>query len=356
MTAGVKKGAAQASRLGKALGAMVTGTLVLALETHGALAADTYGAKAPSSAIVNTEVVRSAATQAAGLLSDRISQVVGGGAMFLGENGSAGTGLSAGDAGHPAGFWLSTSNHWLRDSQNGASFNGNIGDVVGGFDYQRPDGLMLGLAFGYENLNVDTTFNNGVLKDGGYGLSPYAGYRFNDIWSADLQLSHVWVNYDESHAGVSGSNSGSRWSFSGNVNANQELPENWLVGSSLGLFYVKEFQTAYIESNGNPVAAATPYTGEIRWKEMLGYRLTVGGVELVPNVSVRLEYDPLQTREAIIDANGDHAATSNFGATFGAGLRGRLNEDTTLTLEGTSEQFRPYMNDYGVSLTLRIER
>jgi|GEM_PF-7022591 len=347
----------------KSLGMLVVAVLVLGVWNRRAEAACTYGACAPSNATVSNVVVRSAASQASGLLSDRISQVVGGGTLFnvspaspsTSQDSGADVGHAAGDNAQTSGVWASGSNHWIRDTESGTSFSGTISDAIGGYDTKINDGLLLGFALGYEHLGVNTNFNHGTLTGQGFALSPYVGYQFNDVWSVNAQMSHVWAYYDEKHSGVSGSNTGDRWSFSGDLNANKALSQNWLVGGSLGLFYVKEFQAAYTETNNNPVDATAPYTGEVRLKGTLGYRLVVGGMEVVPNVSARLEYDPIHSKAPVIDQYGSHATTSDFGATFGGGVRGRLGDSTTLTLEGTTEQFRPYMDDYGVNLTLRIQ-
>ena len=379
----------------KLLAMATLGLLSFALFGPSAQAACTYGACAPSNANIGSTVVRSASSQAAGLLSDRISQVVGGGTLFNispsvptpsvptpsvptpGTPGpsdkvgpqtsleptdgdatpvnSAGIGSAAGDMPKNLGLWASGTNHWVHDTQAGTAFSGGIYDAIGGVDYKLDDKLLMGVGLGYEHVAVTTSFNRGHLTGNGFGLSPYLGYEINDIYSADLQLSHVWVGYSENHAGITGSNSGSRWSASSNLNANKVLGQNWLVGSSLGLFYVREFQDAFRESNGNPVGSSAPFTGEVRLKGTLGYRLQYGDMELVPNVSARLEYDPLQSGAPIIDANGTEASHDKLGATFGAGVRGRLGEGTTLSLDGTTSQFRSYMTDYGLSLTLRIQ-
>jgi len=379
-------------------GVAMLALLASAMFSQSAQAACTYGACAPSNANIGSTVVRSASSQAAGLLSDRISQVVGGGTLFNvspstpapsvpmpsvptpsapssgdkvgpqtnleptdGANvadatvaNSAGIGSSAGDMPQNLGIWASGTNHWVHDTQAGTAFSGGIYDVIGGADYKL-DKLLLGVGAGYEHVAVGTSFNHGHLTGNGFGLSPYLGYEINDIVSADMQLSHVWVGYSENHAGITGSNSGSRWSVSSNLNANSVMGQNWLVGSSLGLFYVREFQDAFRESNGNQVGSTAPFTGEVRLKGTVGYRLQYGDIELVPNISARLEYDPLQSGAPIIDSNGTEAAHDKLGATFGAGLRGRLGEGTTLSLDGTTSQFRSYMTDYGLSLTLRIQ-
>lgn len=331
-----------------------------------AQAACTYGACAPSNATIAQQVVTSASSQAAGLLADRISQVVGGGSLFTptapspgGFSGSTrneegGLGKAAGDGSKPYGVWASVSNHWIRDTQSGTNFSGTISNLVGGLDYERDNGLLLGAAVGYEHLDINTGFNSGKLTSNGFGLSPYIGYRLNKVWSVDSQLSHVWARYNESRPNVTGNNNGDRWAVSGNLNANTEVGNGFLVGGSLGLFYVREFQSAYTESNGNRVEGTAPYTGEARLKGTLGYRVNAGDLVMIPNVFTRLEYDPIHSKAAVIDASGNHATTSDFGATFGLGLRGLYGDYTTITLEGTTEQFRPYQDDYGLNLTVRF--
>lgn len=322
-------------------------------------AACTYGSCAPSGTIINNVVTLNSSTLLANILSDHISQIVGGVAgLDSGTSKSVfalgqGDGKAAGSSPTPWGVWGSIANNWIQDTQMGASFKGGVFDGMGGADYSFANGALLGLSAGYEHIGLHTGFNNGGLHSDGFALAPYAALRLTPILSIDGEFGHTWVDYHEGHGGISGSYNGDRWFGTTNLNAKTAV-DNWQLGSSLGLFYVSESQSAYTESNANPVANSTPYVGEVQLKGSLGYDFNMQWGRLTPYVSARLEFDPLQSSAAVINAQNQTVSQSNFGVTFGSGVNMAIGDRVTVDVTGTTSQFRRYFSDYGLTGTVRV--
>jgi Autotransporter beta-domain len=337
-------------------------------QSQSAMAACTYGACAPSNIIVANQVTQYATTQTAGLITDQINQAVGalsGVGAFITPNDL----MSYADSRAPGPFFKAapgavappprTWNVWaagaglsVHDSQQGANYDGSISSGVGGFDYRWNGRVLAGLATGYEGVGLNTGFNTGNLKSNGYVLAPYMAYLFTPSWSVDAQLGHGWLNYNESHPGVTGSFNANRWW--GQVNLNdRQVYGNWHLGASLGYIYVSENQNAYSESNGNPVAGQTLFLGQIRLKGLAGYEFLTPWGALMPYGSARLEFDVQKSALPIVNSLAQTTTNGNFGTTFGLGILARVGPATTMSVEGTTTQFRTDFQSYGIKGILR---
>jgi hypothetical protein len=330
----------------------------------------TYGSCAPSGTIINQIVTQDASDTTTNILSDRISQATGGGISSLDKGtsssvfalGQGGTGKAAGSPYvpyNPWGIWAGVANTWVTDGQSGANFHGRLFDGMGGADYCfaadcSTHGAMLGLAVGYEHIDLTTEFNNGSLHSNGYALAPYAAYKFSPVYGVSGQIGHTWVNYKEDHGGINGSYDGDRWFGTVDVTAKNNF-NAWQLASDFGLFYLNEAQQAFVETNGNHVLSSTPYVGEIRFKNTLGYEFTTGWGHVTPFASARLEVDPLQSSAPVVNSQGQTLTLTNYGATFGAGTNIAIGDAVTVNLEGDTIAFRRDLNAYGFNATVRIK-
>lgn len=231
--------------------------------------------------------------------------------------------------------------------------HGPIFSTLVGLDYSWQPWLLTGIAGGYERVDIYTGFNNGNQASNGVIFASYAAIRLSPSFSLDGQIGHAWIGYNGSHGGVSSAFTGDRWFGSANVKAKTTI-DAWQLVGSVGYFYVAETQGSYTESNGNVVPSSMPYLGQVRVKGEVGYRFETQFGALTPFASARLEFDTQHGEAPVINSAGQRAAVSEFGTTFGAGLKADLGDYTSLILEGKTTQFRQYFEAYGVNASLRI--
>ena len=183
------------------------------------------------------------------------------GLSFIGS--SAVTGLAAGDGFAGLGYWASFNySDFSADIpinsviQPVASYDADQKTAFIGIDTLLMDTLVIGLALGYENTDIDTAYNGGNNETDGYTIAPYAAYLINDIFSADVVFGYTNLSTDTdridnvSGGTILGDFDAERWFIATNINATVGY-ENWLLGGRLGYLYVTEDQDSYLETGPN---------------------------------------------------------------------------------------------------------
>ncbi len=317
---------------------------------------------APQSAVV-AQVVAEGTKQTAGLISTRISSAVSNatGAISVSPVRTSSlsgepTGKAAGDAARRGGVWLNGSNNWLSGDHANANFSGTLQTAVTGADYLVRDDILLGASLGYEHGDVSLKYSGGKFEANNFAFAPYAAYIINDVLSVDVSGGHAWVNYDISRANgtVSGETSGSRWFAATNLNANWRV-DAWQLGASAGYIYTKEHTDDYTESDGTNAQGLKFRLGQASSKFRVGYLIPTDWGTVNPFGSVRLEYDANKTAASAIDAAGSKAYDDRFGTTFSLGTNVLVGDNNTVTIEGSTTQFRDDLKNYSLVGTYRFK-
>lgn len=317
--------------------------------------AETYGPNGSGNTITNDKIVTESTDLTNTNITERIDSTLGGAGVVTANRPTLdlGGGKAAGSEPRNFGIWAKVANTWVRSSQPGAEFNGPVTALTAGLDYKWENSFLLGVAGTYERVSISTLFNNGTQNSNGGVVTAYAGYRLNANFSVDGEFGHGWIGYSGLHNGVTSSFSGDRWFGAANIKASTAI-DAWRLSGALGYFHVAENQTAFTESNGNAVGSSMPYLGQLRLKGQAGYKFETEFGSLTPFASARLEYDTSYSTPAVINAQGQRAARSDFGTTFGVGVSADLGDYTSLVVEGRATAFRQYFEAYGVSASLRI--
>lgn len=347
--------------------------------TGKAVAGDTYGANSPSTIVVAPQVTKAAAQQSTGLISERIAHAIanatGGRSTPLpgaprpqpnspqnappqdssAEQDDRKAGLSAGNEPTRLAVWANASNTWLKGDLVGADFDGTIVDSLVGIDYFVTDRLLIGVVGGYEMARMTSSFNSGTLKSGGFAIAPYAAYLINDTYYLDATVGIASVDYTTSRDNglVTGETTGHRWFASLNANGAFPLGGNWTLVDTVGFLYVSEDQGAYVESDGSTVDGIKVRLGQMRNTVNLGYRWPVEFGHVTPYGTVRVEYDVIKEPTSVIDSAGTVAYGTRFGATFGLGVNVGVGDNTILSLEASTAQFRENIEMYTVIANIR---
>lgn len=318
---------------------------------------------------VSSKVAQEATKQTTGLISTRISQAVSNvtGSIRTGAPVGPstpqtsqiavpeGAGKAAGDADKRLALWANIDGSWLSGQQRGADFSGTLQTAVGGFDYLVQDNLLMGAALGYEHGLFSLKYNAGHLKANNIALSPYVAYIINPNWSVEGTAGHSWVNYDLDQTGgaVTGNTSGHRWFGSGKVSGNFTV-DAWQLGTSLGYAYLREETDAYTMSNGTQNRGLSYRLGQVQNGYRVGYGFDMDWGRIVPYAAARLEFDVNKTPAAAIDTGGTKAYDGRFGTTFTLGTTLEVGDDQTVSLEGSTTQFRDNLNAYTVGASYRL--
>lgn len=336
------------------------------------LAGDTYGANSSSSVVVAPVVSKEGAQQSTGLISERIAHAIANATSSGGthispvpggvnpqtsssESGNGEAGMAAGDAPKRWAMWANASNTWLSGDLPGADFKGTIIDSLIGMDYFVTDNLLIGMVAGYESAKMTSSFNGGKLHSAGFALAPYGAYMINDTFYVDGTIGVTSVNYRTSRddGQINGKTSGLRWFTALNLNASMSLGGYWRLVDTIGFMYVSEDQDAYTETDGSSVDAIKVRLGQFRNTVNLGYRIPMEFGHITPYGLIRLEYDAIKEPTSVIDSAGTVAYGSQFGATFGLGVNVGVGDNTVLSLEGSTAQFRDNIEMYTLVANIR---
>ena len=182
---------------------------------------------------------------------------------------------SAGDRfAHPPRVWESITSSDFEDDFAATAFDADSWSTTFGADFSPWDNWVFGVADGYENTDIDTTFNFGSAHVTTYSVVAYIGVLISDKVGVDSDLSfdlsagYSRVDIDQFRALVAGgaritsSTNSERFFFSGNVNAGQGYGALYLSGT-VGLLVARDEVDGFTESNGTVIAANRSGFGQI---------------------------------------------------------------------------------------------
>ncbi len=260
------------------------------------------------------------------------------------------TGMAAGgDFAFPYGFWGSFSRTDSEDDFSSTAFDSERYNFIVGADFSPREGLIMGLALGYETQEVDTYFNGGVQDVDGYTVVPYLALRLGENHSLDMSFGYSSIDTDQFRlalvgglpvgARVTSSVDSERYFFSGNFTTNQTYG-NWNLSGLVGGLWAKDVQEAFSEDDGTTIAGSNFKVGQWRIGGEAAY--AIGAFE--PYGRATFQYD--FTRTKVTFAPGVAApkfdrtdVLAGFGVRYFAdnGMSGSLEYSTVLGRENYSE-------------------
>lgn len=294
-----------------------------------------------STQVTAVETLKVAANQTAGLIAQRIGS-------FTGANPRTATGplkggLSGGSSELGLGVWANVGYSSIDFDKAGSEFDGDIWTGMGGLDYKFTEQFIAGMAFGYENIDLETTFNRGTLKADGWTFAPYALYRFTKTYSVDASVGYSMVDYDLTrrdplvNTSITGKTDGNRYFGAVNLNGNW-AEDQWRFGAKLGNLYVTETKDRFTESNGVVTGEQTTKVGQASLGGKVGYNL--GMVEPYVSGAGRIYY-------------GDADDKSDFLA--GVGSLFYLGEMAIGGIEATTPLAADDLKQWTVTGTIRFD-
>jgi hypothetical protein len=271
------------------------------------------------------------------------------------------SGINAGDGIINVGAWASGGYTDYEDDFVSTALDGDTTIGLIGIDIAPTEYLLLGVAVGYENSDVVTTFNFGAIESDGYTVAPYFGLIFNDHFSIDGSFGYSEIDSDQTRVGVSlvpggvvfsSSPSSERYFATVNLNAITTVG-NWFLGGRGGFFYAKNDQDAFIESSSSPLVADINNAGfetEIKqWN--IGGEIGYGIGNFEP--FARGSYERLFDSTEIIVLSGPQPSNDEDSYLVGGGVRYFGTDGLSASLEWDRRLGRDNFDEDRFSLVIR---
>jgi outer membrane autotransporter protein len=252
------------------------------------------------------------------------------------------TGLSAGDRNVGLNIWINGGYVDSDDSQIVAPWDSKLYTFMVGGDKSLTDAVSLGLALTYENLDMETIFNNGDLDSTGLTLSPYLAMQFSDIITGDIIVGYSRLSSDQNRNAVMSSYDSDRIFWSVNLNAFKSY-DAWNVSATLGYTQTTEDQDAYTEG-GFPIGANELKIGQLSLGGEVGYQIK----NFEPYLSAAVEKE---VKDDIRVGGGEY---DDLGYLVGLGVRYMSPGGLTAELNVDTTQGRDDLDEYSVMLNLRM--
>lgn len=319
-----------------------------------------------SSAIATaTATLRAATTQTVNLITGRIAAVNGNAnlakAVTFSANEKEGQlGLAGGSKNRGLGVWVQGAFTSVEDENTATKFDGNIYTVAGGID-KRLGKAIIGIAGGYENSDIDTTYNSGSIDGKGWFVAPYVSLSINKMINVEATAGMAWIDYDTTRTEATnsekwaGSTEGERTFGSLAVNATKDVKKMSYTGT-LGINYAEEDRDAYNETGSifgtaNAVAATSSKLGQVRFGGTAAYN--AGKVQ--PYLRVMGEWDYTKSDTVAVSSAQTKPTDDDFGVRVGLGLNLNLGPNVKATIEGESVLARDNYTEYSGLAKLRVE-
>jgi len=336
---------------GLALGAEYTGTEVkLVLGSSGQISALQ---QEESVKTVASEVTRQSSVTIGNLIGTRVASVLspasfgrvstpssGGGSSSKGGGAGAsapggvkkddktsmvpGTGLAAGD--ETSGLsglsvWGDVGLTFLNNGRAASKYNGTHKAAVFGVDYRANDNIIVGAALSPDLANLKLSSVDGTRDTAGIGLSLYAGYRFDDTYSATAIAGYgrAFTNSEQSVGGTKvkddyGSN---RWNGRLAFSAGYVLGDALRLTPTLSYSHSIETTAKHYSSDGAEIKLPTTNIGTIGADLQLEYAVSD---RVVPFLTGGVAHD-------VINSGGSRART---GFTAGGGVQAPIDDNLNI--------------------------
>lgn len=276
-----------------------------------------------------------------------------GGGSSRGPSGSFNTramGVAGGAEPSDTGLWGQVLWAHVDKTEQFLEMKGQVGNGLLGIDHRFGDRYLVGLAAGYEAVDIDTQFNNGTYKAGGITVAPYVAVNLTPTWVLDASVAYTWLDYDTSRnwGAATASFSGYRVMGSGNLTGGYAVG-NWRFQPRLSLLYTSEHQNSHRESDGSEVGNISVRLGRFSGGSKVGYDLGDG---VLPYVKLVGEWDFLrpgavQKTATMLSSVDDGGAVGGLGVEVNrGGVTGSLEVDN-------NSMFRQDLDVWAVIARLR---
>lgn len=322
----------------------------------------TVSSATPSSTITDTVLFNTQIQGTVFSISKHITGALSGVRFFGGPHISSNqfklegmTGLNAGDeSAIPYGVWGNYSYTDYKNDLSSTAFDGTSHGFLGGIDFGFLENTVLGVAFGYDNSDIDTTFNGGNQQTDSFTVAPYFGAILNDTLSLDFNLGYSNVEYDQyrtltgTTTRITSSPNADRWFGSLNLNAIKFI-DQWIIGGRVGALYASSVINSYTESNATVVGEDRTRVGTFSLAGDLAYSLQ----NYEPFVNLSYQYD--FSLRKVTALSGPQPSNDKDDILLTAGVRYFEKSGISGNLEYSKRLTRSDYDEDRISLTVRVD-
>ncbi|MBO6686700.1 MAG: autotransporter domain-containing protein, partial [Parvibaculum sp.] len=227
---------------------------------------------------------------------------------------------------------------------NDANADGRFGVVYIGADQLIAPNILLGALVQYDWFSHEADKGNAEVSGEGWMAGPYATFRLNENFFADIRAAWGKSRNDISPTGTyEDSFDTTRWLVSGALTGSY-VREPWTVEPTVSLSYIRETQESYTDSLSVVIPEQTVSQGEVRAGPRLSYAHALdSGARLTPSVSF----------EGAYTFGNDGLTSSGSLAREVQGLRGRIGFGLDIaTRDGVSLSIASHYDGIGTSAEL----
>ena len=270
------------------------------------------------------------------------------------------TGLGAAAAARGINIWAQgaytrAENTFNAGINNDTRFKGDIWAGSVGVDYRVAPRVVVGLSGGYQNVDIDTTFNAGKLKQTGWGVTPYAVFGLNQNYFIDVSAGYWWLDNEMSRNGntAKANYDGTRYNLAANLNGGWSVNQ-WRLTAAVGYLYVSAKDDAFRETGTAAVAAQqssiSTKIGQGRIGGTVGYALGA----ITPYALARVEHNFEQDSPAINNGVGAQPKYDRTGYRTGVGLRFAPSSTVSGDIGANTVLGKRDQKEYTIGGTIRL--
>jgi len=268
------------------------------------------------------------------------------------------TSLNAGDSTASDllfGAWASYSYSDFENNFVTTAFDGERHGFLVGADLVLGEKTILGIAVGYEDNDIDTTFNRGNQETEGISFIPYFGYLLDDTWSVDGAFGYSNMETDQFRTApgtttrINSFTDADRWFGALNLNGFTNY-DNWLFTGRFGILYANHDQDSFVESDGTLIANLVSELGQIN----IGGDVAYSYGEFEPFARVTYEYDWTLTEIGVL-GGGPQPSFDKDDVLIGAGVRYFGTNNISGNLEWNKRLGRDDYDEDSFSITIRAD-
>lgn len=265
------------------------------------------------------------------------------------------SGMNAGDNPYLYGAWASYSYTDFENDFSLTAFDGRRHGGLVGLDVSPWESLLLGVAVGYENIDIETDFNLGNQETEGYTIAPYLGYLLTDTWSVSVSFGYSNLDTDQHRTDpttglrITSSPGSDRWFGMFYLNG-LTTHGNWIIGGQIGFLYAQEDIDTYTESDGTAIADFQSELGQFN----IGGDIAYSYGEFEPFARVMYENDFSQTKVGVA-GSPQQPSFDDDDVLLGFGVRYYGDNNLMGHLEFNTRLDREDYDEYNVTATIRYE-
>jgi len=268
-------------------------------------------------------------------------------------------GYSAGDNFSNWSGWVSYARTQTDNTSFFTQFDSSLNNALVGFDTSPRENMVAGIAFGYEDNDIDTVFNAGEQDIDGFTIAPYFGYLFHPNFSIDASAGYSSIDIDQFRIDstnftsiINGDTDSDRWFVAGNLNAFTRVNDFAFLGR-VGIVYSEDDIDAVVETGG-PDAFTTPSNtvefGQIQAGGEVAYSVTA----LEPYASIYYEHD-FEYEKLVLDPRIPRAKNDRNDVRLGLGARYFGENGFSANLEWSIIAGREEFDSHTLSIVGRLE-